>query len=62
MVTKNVGLLDLSAESLGELPELDEEILNVALGRLVPPCGAENGDISIISGYGRMWQNYRTER
>ena len=59
---QDVGLLDLSAESLAELPDLDEEMLTITLDRLVSPCGEANDNMSVIGGHGRMWQNYRTDQ
>jgi hypothetical protein len=54
------GLLDLSAASLADLPQLDDELLEVALDRLMQPCGDGNGDIPAADGRTRIWQNYRT--
>jgi len=51
------GLLDLSATSLADLPHLDEETLEVAVGRIIHPCnGADNAPAA--SGKALMWQNY----
>ena len=33
------GLLDLSATSLADLPQLDNELLEITLDRLMQPCG-----------------------
>jgi hypothetical protein len=62
MAVENFGLLDLSAGSLAELPDLDEEMLTITLDRLVSPCGTANDNMSIIGRQGRMWQNYRTDQ
>ena len=54
------GLLDLSATSLADLPQLDDELLEIALDRLMQPCGDGNGDAPAAGGRARIWQNYRT--
>jgi hypothetical protein len=54
------GLLDLSAMSLADLPQLDDEMLEIAVDRLVQPCGEVTGDSSAAGGRARMWQNYKT--
>jgi hypothetical protein len=53
-------LLDLSATSLADLPQLDDEMLEIALGRLMQPCGDGNDDMLAADGRARIWQNYRT--
>jgi hypothetical protein len=53
------GLIDLSAMSLADLPHLDDDVVQIALDRLMQPCG-ENGDIPAVGGHARIWQNYKT--
>jgi hypothetical protein len=54
------GLLDLSATSLADLPQLDDEMLKLAVDRLMQPCGDVNDDMPAVGGRARIWQNYRT--
>ena len=54
------GLLDLSVMSLAHLPQLDDEMLEIALDRLMLPCGGGNDDMPAAGGRARIWQNYRT--
>jgi hypothetical protein len=56
------GLLDLSATPLADLPHLDEAALEIAVDRLIQPCGDVNDATTVIGGHVRIWQNYRTER
>lgn len=61
-VQAGAGLLDLSAVSLADLRNLDDAVLEDAVGRLALPCGAPS-DIAAASGAGaRMWQNYAPGR
>jgi hypothetical protein len=53
------GLLDLSATSLADLPHLDGAVLEIAVDRLIKPCG-DVTNMSPVSGGARMWQNYST--
>jgi hypothetical protein len=54
------GLLDLSATSLADMPQLDDEMLEIALDRLMQSCGDGNDDMPAAGGRARIWQNYRT--
>ncbi len=54
------GLLDLSATSLADMPQLDDEMLEIALDRLMQPCGDGNDGMPAAGGRARIWQNYRT--
>jgi len=53
------GLIDLSAISLADLPQIDDETVQAALDRLMSLC-AENGETPAAGGRARMWQNYKT--
>jgi hypothetical protein len=53
------GLIDLSAISLADLPQIDDETVQVALDRLMSPCSV-NGETPATDGRARMWQNYKT--
>jgi hypothetical protein len=50
------GLIDLSAIPLIDLPQIDDSVLQVAIDRLMSPCG----DMPAVDGHARMWQNYKT--
>lgn len=55
------GLLDLTATPIAKLPQLDEETFEMAISRLIQPCGGNIGDdVSVIDGHARIWQNYKT--
>lgn len=54
------GLLDLSATSLVDLPQLDDEMLEIILDRFIQPCGDGTNDTPPATGRARIWQNYRT--
>ena len=53
------GLLDLSATSLAELSHLDGTVLEIAVDRLIKPCG-DATNMSPVGRGARMWQNYST--
>jgi hypothetical protein len=54
------GLIDLSAMSLADMPQLDDEMLQITIDRLMQPCGGVNDDMPAVGGRARMWQNYET--
>jgi hypothetical protein len=56
------GLLDLTAMPIAELSQLDEKTFEIAINRLIQPCGGGNvnADMSAIDGHARIWQNYKT--
>jgi hypothetical protein len=53
------GLIDLSAISLADVPQIDDETVQFAIGRLMSPCDG-NGETPPMGGHVRMWQNYKT--
>jgi hypothetical protein len=48
------GLIDLSAISLADLSQIDDETIQITLDRLMSPCGVNGGTPA------RIWQNYKT--
>lgn len=53
------GLIDLSAISLADVPQIDDETVQFALDRLMSPCDG-NGETPAVGGRARIWQNYKT--
>jgi hypothetical protein len=53
------GLIDLSVISFTGLHQIDDETVQIALDRLMSPCG-DNGETPAVGGRARMWQNYKT--
>ncbi len=51
------SLPDLSATPLADLPYLDETMLEIAIDKLIQPCGDLNNMFE-VGGRVRMWQNY----
>jgi len=51
------SLLDLSATPLADLPHLDKETLEIAVNKLIQPCGDLNSTPA-DDGHVRIWQNY----
>lgn len=56
VVRAETVLLDLSGASVADLPLIDDEVLQAAVGRLIGPCGGAGS----VAGRDRVWQNYQT--
>jgi hypothetical protein len=52
-----VGLVDLSAMPLTDLPRMPETMLEIAIDKLIPPCSGRSS-LSAAGEGTRVWQNY----